>query len=125
MYKCVPITLVTGYLGSGKTTLINNILSNDKGYKMAVIVNDIGEVNIDADLIDFAGNYDAYNGVVGQANHILYGLVLRALGREFDRIVADIVEYLIYCISVCKNIHIVTVAFKHNVKLFAVELLLK
>ena len=55
MYKCVPITLVTGYLGSGKTTLINNILSNDKGYKMAVIVNDIGEVNIDADLIQKGG----------------------------------------------------------------------
>lgn len=55
MYKCVPITLVTGYLGSGKTTLINNILKNDKGYKMAVIVNDIGEVNIDADLIQKGG----------------------------------------------------------------------
>ena len=55
MYKCVPITLVTGYLGSGKTTLINNILNNDKGYKMAVIVNDIGEVNIDADLIQKGG----------------------------------------------------------------------
>lgn len=55
MYKCVPITLVTGYLGSGKTTLINNILNNDKGYKIAVIVNDIGEVNIDADLIQKGG----------------------------------------------------------------------
>ncbi len=55
MYKCVPITLVTGYLGSGKTTLINNILNNKKGYKMAVIVNDIGEVNIDADLIQKGG----------------------------------------------------------------------
>lgn len=55
MYKCTPITLVTGYLGSGKTTLINNILKNDKGYKMAVIVNDIGEVNIDADLIQKGG----------------------------------------------------------------------
>lgn len=55
MYKCIPITLVTGYLGSGKTTLINNILKNDKGYKMAVIVNDIGEVNIDADLIQKGG----------------------------------------------------------------------
>lgn len=53
--KTVPITLVTGYLGSGKTTLINNILCNDKGYKFAVIVNDIGEVNLDAELIQKGG----------------------------------------------------------------------
>lgn len=51
----IPITLITGYLGSGKTTLINHILSHAKGHKMAVIVNDIGEVNIDADLIEAGG----------------------------------------------------------------------
>ena len=51
----VPITLITGYLGSGKTTLINHILKNAKGHHMAVIVNDIGEVNIDADLIEKGG----------------------------------------------------------------------
>ena len=51
MQKSIPITLITGYLGSGKTTLLNNILRNNKGYKVAVIVNDIGEVNIDADII--------------------------------------------------------------------------
>ena len=54
-FKTVPITLITGYLGSGKTTLINHILKNAKGHKMAVIVNDIGEVNIDADLIEQSG----------------------------------------------------------------------
>jgi len=49
--KEIPILLLTGYLGSGKTTLVNHILSNKRGIKFAVIVNDIGEVNIDADLI--------------------------------------------------------------------------
>ena len=45
-----PVLLLTGYLGSGKTTLVNHILSNRRGIRFAVIVNDIGEVNIDADL---------------------------------------------------------------------------
>ncbi|MBR0366400.1 MAG: GTP-binding protein [Clostridia bacterium] len=53
--KKVPITLLTGYLGAGKTTLMNHILSNQEGYKVAVIVNDIGEVNIDSSLIQKGG----------------------------------------------------------------------
>lgn len=51
----IPVLLLTGYLGSGKTTLLNNILSNEQGIKFAVIVNDIGEVNIDASLIQKGG----------------------------------------------------------------------
>ena len=54
-FKTVPITLITGYLGSGKTTLINHILKNANGHHMAVIVNDLGEVNIDAELIQKGG----------------------------------------------------------------------
>ena len=53
--KQIPVLLVTGYLGSGKTTLLNRILTNKKGIKFAVIVNDIGEVNIDATLIEKGG----------------------------------------------------------------------
>ncbi len=63
----IPVLLLTGYLGSGKTTLVNRILSNKKGIKFAVIVNDIGEVNIDADLI-------AQGGVVGKKDDSLVAL---------------------------------------------------
>lgn len=63
----VPVLLLTGYLGSGKTTLLNRILSNQKGIKFAVIVNDIGEVNIDADLIE-------KGGIVGQKDDSLVAL---------------------------------------------------
>lgn len=56
--KEIPVLLLTGYLGSGKTTLVNHILSNGQGIKFAVIVNDLGEVNIDADLIQKGGVVD-------------------------------------------------------------------
>ena len=65
--KKVPVLLLTGYLGSGKTTLVNHILSNKRGIKFAVIVNDIGEVNIDASLIQ-------KGGVVGKKDDSLVAL---------------------------------------------------
>ena len=58
MNHATPVLLLTGYLGSGKTTLLNRILSNKQGMKFAVIVNDIGEVNIDATLIEQGGIVD-------------------------------------------------------------------
>ncbi len=65
--KDVPVLLLTGYLGSGKTTLVNHILSNERGIRFAVIVNDIGEVNIDADLIQ-------KEGIVGKKDDSLVAL---------------------------------------------------
>ncbi|MBR7054011.1 MAG: GTP-binding protein [Prevotella sp.] len=65
--KDIPVLLLTGYLGSGKTTLVNRILSNSMGVKFAVIVNDIGEVNIDADLIE-------KEGIVGKKDESLVAL---------------------------------------------------
>jgi len=67
MKQEIPVLLLTGYLGSGKTTLLNRILNNRRGIKFAVIVNDIGEVNIDADLIQ-------QGGVVNQQDDSLVAL---------------------------------------------------
>ena len=88
-FKSVPITLITGYLGSGKTTLINYILKNAKGNKMAVIVNDIGEVNIDADLIEG-------NGVVSGKDENLIalsnGCICCTLKKDLITQLADLVK---------------------------------
>ena len=88
-FKSVPITLITGYLGSGKTTLINHILKNSKGHKMAVIVNDIGEVNIDAELI-------AKDGIVTSQDDNLVplqnGCICCTLKEDLIKQLADLVN---------------------------------
>ena len=84
-----PVLLLTGYLGSGKTTLLNRILSNKKGIKFAVIVNDIGEVNIDANLI-------AQGGIVGEGDDSLVplqnGCICCTLKMDLVQQLSDLVQ---------------------------------
>ena len=95
--KEIPVLLLTGYLGSGKTTLVNRILSNRQGIRFAVIVNDIGEVNIDADLIQ-------KGGVVGTKDDSLVALqngciccTLRTdlIEQIFDLMKAERFDYIV------------------------------
>ena len=88
-FKTVPITLITGYLGSGKTTLLNHILKNSKGHHMAVIVNDIGEVNIDAELIQQGGVVSSQDdSLVALQN----GCICCTLKKDLIKQLADLVE---------------------------------
>jgi G3E family GTPase len=89
MARTVKIALITGYLGAGKTTLLNHILSNDKGIRAAVIVNDIGEVNVDATLIEDTG-------VVTQVDDSLVpltnGCICCTLADDLARQLTDLAE---------------------------------
>lgn len=122
-FKTIPITLVTGYLGSGKTTLLNHILTNTKGYKCAVIVNDIGEVNIDAELIE-------KGGIVGKKDENLVALqngciccTLRqdlieqlheiVKQRKFDHIIIE-ASGICEPLPIAQTINFLTESFKQN-----------
>ena len=89
MKKTTPILLLTGYLGSGKTTLVNHILSNERGIKFAVIVNDIGEVNIDASLIERGGVVDSKDdSLVALSNGCICCTLKMDLIKQIEEIMA-------------------------------------
>ncbi|MDE6066513.1 MAG: GTP-binding protein [Duncaniella sp.] len=89
MKKTTPILLLTGYLGSGKTTLVNHILTNERGIKFAVIVNDIGEVNIDADLIERGGVVDSKDdSLVALSNGCICCTLKMDLVKQIEDIMA-------------------------------------
>lgn len=96
MRETVPVTVVSGSLGAGKTTLMNHVLTNREGYEVAVIVNDMGEVNVDADLIrregtDEEGIVDLSNGCIccELRDDLLTEARRLAESREFDYLLVE------------------------------------
>ena len=83
-----PITLLCGYLGAGKTTLMNQVLSNQKGYKVAVIVNDIGEVNVDAKLIADGAKITDTSDIVPLTN----GCICCTLKSEMTKNIENLIK---------------------------------
>ena len=88
--KDIPVLLLTGYLGSGKTTLLNHILTNERGIRFAVIVNDIGEVNIDASLIQKGGVVGGKND--GDLVALQNGCICCTLKMDLVEQLSEIVE---------------------------------
>ena len=97
MSASTPILLLTGYLGSGKTTLVNHILTNERGIKFSVIVNDIGEVNIDADLIQSGGIVGSKDdSLVALQNGCICCTLKMDLVKQIDEILAmDKFDYIV------------------------------
>ncbi len=84
-----PITLLCGYLGAGKTTLLNNVLKNQEGYKVAVIVNDIGEVNVDASLIAKGANITDTQDIVPLTNGCICCTLKGQMAKNIEKIIAS------------------------------------
>jgi len=90
-----PVTVISGVLGAGKTTLLNRLLEHNRGYELAVVVNDMGEINVDADLIKRenpeTGMVELSNGCIccRLQGDLLEGIVDLAVGREFDALVIE------------------------------------
>lgn len=105
--KQVKIVLLTGYLGAGKTTIVNHILSNTKGIRAAVIVNDIGEINVDADLIK-DGGYAKEDDVIPLTNGCLCCTLSNDLMLQLGNLVdAKVFDYIIIEASgICEPIPI-------------------
>lgn len=85
--KQTPITLLCGYLGAGKTTLLNQVLSNQKGYKVAVIVNDIGEVNVDAKLIADGAKITDTSDIVPLTNGCICCTLKSQLSQNIENLI--------------------------------------
>ena len=84
-----PITLLCGYLGAGKTTLMNKVLTNQKGYKGAVIVNDIGEINVDESLIAKGANITDTSSIVGLQNGCICCTLKSDLVQQIENLIAQ------------------------------------
>lgn len=82
-----PITLLCGYLGAGKTTLLNQVLNNQKGFKVAVIVNDIGEVNIDETLIAKGANITDTSSIVPLTNGCICCTLKTQLAQDIEKLI--------------------------------------
>ena len=99
-----PITLLCGYLGAGKTTLLNKVLNNQEGYRVAVIVNDIGEINVDASLIAKGGNITDTSDIVPLTNGCICCTLKSQMVTDIEKLISKgLYDYiLIEASGVCE-----------------------
>ena len=99
-----PITLLCGYLGAGKTTLLNKVLNNQEGYRVAVIVNDIGEINVDASLIAKGGNITDTSDIVPLTNGCICCTLKSEMTKGIEKLISKgLYDYiLIEACGVCE-----------------------
>ena len=99
-----PITLLCGYLGAGKTTLLNKVLNNQEGYRVAVIVNDIGEINVDASLIAKGGNITDTSDIVPLTNGCICCTLKSEMTKGIEKLISKgLYDYiLIEASGVCE-----------------------